>query len=100
MSVVIRSTPGPAVAIVLVALAACGAPDVEPIDGGPALRTWLADTTSGAGVLVVQAELDQSLDGLEVPRPAVEGLSFKLAGEPAMELLGERRVVTWRWRGP
>jgi hypothetical protein len=47
--------------------------------------------------LVVQAELDQTLEGLEVPRPEVEGLSFELSGQPDMELLGERRVVTWRW---
>jgi hypothetical protein len=80
-------------------LLACGGPDGVPSGSGdPVLRTWLDDVGDGGGVLVVQAELERSLEGVDVPQPEGEGLKFDLAGPAEVEQLGDRNVVTWRWR--
>ncbi len=98
MRMKVRQMPSSVLGVGLMGLLACGAEAPVAADGGPALRVWLDEVGSGAGILVVQAELDQGLDGLDVPRPQSERLSFELAGPPAMELLGERSVITWRWK--
>jgi len=87
------------IAIVLLSLLACAPPPLEPEPVGPAVvRTWLDGApVAGGGILVVQVEADEALT-LDVPEPEVVGLSFVEDGEERVESLGDRSLVTRRYR--
>ena len=83
-------------------LAACGAPnsspsgDLEPQDAVEVRIMLDGPARAGGGNLIVQVEYDP-LGQIEVPEPAAVGLEFAGNGQPTLENLGGREVVTQRY---
>lgn len=83
----------------LLALLACQAPAPVPVEAEPVeVRTWFEGRPGpGGGVLVVQTAFDR--DGeVKLPSVAVAGLSVEPVDDPAAERIGDREVVTQRYR--
>lgn len=82
----------------LVLLVACGDRGLPTGSDTPAeVRTWLeGEPKSGSGTVVVQAQRGPGVE-LEVALPEVPGLVFTPVGEPRVEQIGDREVVTNRW---
>lgn len=82
----------------LVLAVACGGPELAPDEVGPVeVSTWLEGASAAGGVLVVQTVFDPKgeveLPVVEVPRLEVQPLEA-----PDTEQIGEREVVTQRYR--
>ncbi|MBW2254451.1 MAG: hypothetical protein JRI25_07620 [Deltaproteobacteria bacterium] len=81
----------------LALVAACGGGPAGPwaVDG-PVLRTWLESPADAGGILVVQLEVEADAEW-DLSEPEVRGLTFQPKGEPRVEQIGERVVLTERF---
>jgi len=80
-----------------VVLWGCSTPVVESEETQVAVRALLSEApTSAGGSLLVQTDYDRSGE-IEIPTPEVEGLEFLLVGEPVIEEIGDREVVTQKY---
>ncbi len=72
--------------------------DLTKVDPGkPAMSTWLdGEVSDGGGRLVVQVSVPDGAD-VELTEPEVEGLVFTEDGEPRVESLRNRSVLTRRY---
>lgn len=77
-------------------LVACAAPDS---DGSSEVdvRAWATEVTASGGWLVLQTTYPAG-KAASLPEPEVEGLTFAADGPPREERLGDRSVITQRWR--
>jgi len=83
---------------VLLALAACTGGQAPVTDAPAVVRAWLDGAPGAAGgVVVVQVEADAAVS-LELDEPEVAGLEFREHGEARVEDLGQRVLVTRRYR--
>jgi hypothetical protein len=78
---------------------ACAPPAVAPpAETGPvAVRVALdGPVQKGGGALLVQVDSDPA-GQVELPAPVANGVTFEADGEPRVERIGGRDVVTQRW---
>jgi len=75
---------------------ACNAPVAKSPPGGPALRTWLESPADAGGILAVQLEVPADAEW-DISEPKVRGLTFQRKGEPRVERIGDRVVLTERY---
>ncbi|MEN0067534.1 MAG: hypothetical protein AAGA48_35710 [Myxococcota bacterium] len=86
--------------LVTLAVLGCGtSEEAAPIERAPIeVRATLERTPEGrSGVLVVQIEHPRTLD-IDLPVPVGSGLSFERIETPEAESLGERSLITQRFR--
>ncbi len=82
---------------VLFALAACGSEALQADDSAVVVRAFLDGAPGAAGgSLILQTEYDLAGE-IEIPTPAVEGLEFLPVGDPVVEAMGEREVVSQKY---
>lgn len=84
----------------LAVLIACGpAPEPAPTEAEAVeVAAWLSEAPKArGGVLVLQTSYDPS-GSIEVQEPAARGLEFVQEGDPTRELVGDREVITQRFR--
>lgn len=79
---------------------ACAAPHASPPpapDAPVVVRAALdGPVQKGGGALLVQVDADPA-GAVDLPTPAANGVTFTADGEPRVERIGGREVVTQRW---